>query len=64
MGGSSKSLSDFLIDAKVPQHIRDLLPLVVSPRQIVWGAGYRLDERVKITSRTSQALHLRFAKVE
>jgi tRNA(Ile)-lysidine synthase len=64
MGGSSKSLSDFLIDAKVPQHIRDLLPLVVSPRQIVWVAGYRLDERVKITSRTSQVLHLRFAKVE
>ncbi len=64
MGGRSKSLTDFMIDAKVPQHIRDLLPLVVSPGHIVWAAGYRLDDRVKVTSQTSQVLHLWFANAE
>lgn len=63
MGGRSKSLSEFLINAKVPHRVRDLLPIVVSPGQIVWVPGYRLDERVKITAATHQVLHLRFAKV-
>lgn len=62
MGGKSKNLTDFMIDAKIPRHIRDLLPLVVSPQHIVWVVGYRLDERVKVTSQTSQVLHLWFAK--
>jgi tRNA(Ile)-lysidine synthase len=62
MAGKSKSLNAFLIDAKVPQHIRDRLPLVVSTTDIVWVAGYRIDERAKITERTREVLHLRFAK--
>ena len=62
MGGRSKSLSDFMIDAKVPQHIRDLLPLLVSPQHVIWVAGYRIDERAKVTSQTSQLLHIWFTK--
>jgi tRNA(Ile)-lysidine synthase len=64
MGGKSKSLNAFFIDAKVPQHIRDRLPLLVSQSQthIVWVAGYRIDERVKITEQTRQVLHVRFVR--
>ncbi len=62
MGGKRKALNDFMIDAKIPQHIRDLLPLVVSPQHIVWVAGWRVDERAKITTGTSRVLHLRFLK--
>jgi tRNA(Ile)-lysidine synthase len=62
MGGRSKALNAFLIDAKVPHHIRDRLPLVVSPRHIVWVAGHRIDERARITEQTHRVLHLRFAK--
>lgn len=62
MGGKGKALNDFMINAKMPQHIRDHVPLVVSPQHIVWVAGWRLDERVKITSQTAQVLHLRFLK--
>jgi tRNA(Ile)-lysidine synthase len=64
MGGQSKHVTDFMIDSKVPQHIRNLLPLVVSPQHIVWVSGYRVDERVKITGQTSQILHLWFVKEE
>ncbi len=62
MAGRSKSLNAFMIDAKIPQHIRDRWPLVVSPSHIVWVAGYRIDERVKVTEQTRQVLHLRFAR--
>ncbi len=51
-----------MIDAKIPQHIRDRLPLVVSPTHIVWVSGYRIDERVKVTQQTEHVLHLRFVK--
>ena len=62
MAGRSKSLNSFMIDAKIPQQIRDRLPLAVSPRHIVWVAGYRIDERVKVTGQTRQVLRLRFVK--
>jgi tRNA(Ile)-lysidine synthase len=62
MGGRSKSLNAFLIDAKVPQDVRDRLPLVVSASHIVWVAGQRIDERAKITDQTREVLHLRFVK--
>ncbi len=62
MGGKRKALNDFMIDAKIPHYIRDLLPLVVSPRHTAWVAGYRIDERAKVTPQTDQVLHLRFLK--
>ena len=62
MAGRSKSLNAFMTDAKIPQQIRDYLPLVVSPRQIVWVSGHRIDERVKITSHTDHVIDLRFVK--
>jgi tRNA(Ile)-lysidine synthase len=62
MSGRSKSLNAFLIDAKVPQNIRDRLPLVVSASHIVWVAGQRIDERARITDHTSEVLHLRFCR--
>jgi len=62
MAGRSKSLNAFMTDAKIPQQIRDYLPLVVSPRQIVWVSGHRIDERVKITSHTDRVIDLRFVR--
>lgn len=64
MGGKGKALTDFMIDAKIPQHMRDHVPLVVAANRIVWVAGWRLDERVKITDQTTSVLHLRFAKAD
>ncbi|UCC63999.1 MAG: tRNA lysidine(34) synthetase TilS [Anaerolineae bacterium] len=64
MGGRSKSLSDFLINVKVSAAWRDWIPLAVSrdDDRIVWVAGWRLDERARITPATEQVLHLRFAE--
>ena len=62
MGGRSKPLREFMIDAKIPHHIRDKLPLVVSPQNIVWVAGYRIDERARVTEGTGRVLKIWFQK--
>ncbi|MDP2728159.1 MAG: tRNA lysidine(34) synthetase TilS [Dehalococcoidia bacterium] len=58
-----KRLQDFLVDAKVPRSWRSRVPLIVSPSQIVWVAGWRIDDRVKVTQNTRRALRLRFTLV-
>jgi len=64
MGRRSKSLSDFLINAKVPAAWRDWVPLAVSGEgdRILWVAGWRLDERAQVTSQTEWVLHLSFKR--
>lgn len=58
--GSSgrKKLSDFFIDAKVPRDKRKSVPVVNDSKGIVWVAGLRIDDRAKVTDRTSQVLYL------
>jgi tRNA(Ile)-lysidine synthase len=55
-----KKLNEFMIDAKIPRHWRTRVPLVSSSEGIVWVVGWRLDERVKVTSATRQVLSLAF----
>jgi len=62
MGGHAKRLNEFMINAKIPQTIRDRLPIIASPTQIVWVAGWRPDERVRVTGATRQVLHLAFRR--
>ncbi|MFQ6059411.1 MAG: tRNA lysidine(34) synthetase TilS [Anaerolineae bacterium] len=63
LGGREKTVSAFMINEKIPAHIRDELPLVVSPQHIVWIPGWRLDERVKITEDTERVLELEFSEI-
>lgn len=59
----AKKLQDFFVDEKVPRDERDAVPIVVSPTQVVWVAGYRIDDRVKVDSHTSRVLCLTFTPV-
>jgi len=59
LGGSQK-LQDFFVDHKVPRAWRDLVPIVATPRQIVWVVGYRLDARAQVTAATRRVLTLVF----
>ncbi len=54
----SKKLKDFLIGLKVPRSARDRLPLVTAGGQVVWVAGYRIDDRVKVGPDTRTVLVL------
>ncbi len=60
----TKKVGEFLIDARVPRYLRKNIPLVVSPGQIVWVVGKRIDERVKITSKTKRVLRLQFKRTK
>jgi tRNA(Ile)-lysidine synthase len=60
--GKKKKLQDFFVDEKVPRDERDSIPIVVSGGEIVWIAGYRGDERFKVTQGTQRFLRLEFKR--
>ena len=57
-----KKLGQFMIDAKIPSAWRQRIPLVCSPKHILWVVGWRIDERVKVTDTTKQILCLKFKR--
>jgi tRNA(Ile)-lysidine synthase len=61
LGGRQTILREFMINVKIPAQWRHLVPIVVSSLHIVWLAGWRVDERARITKGTKRVLHLRFA---
>lgn len=54
-----QKLKKFFIDKKVPQKVRDDVPVVTTSDQVIWIVGYRMDERVKVTKKTKQVLELK-----
>jgi tRNA(Ile)-lysidine synthase len=54
----AKRLQDILVDAHVPRHQRDALPLVSDQREIVWIPGVTVAESKRVTSATRRQLHL------
>jgi len=59
-----KKLYDFMVDAKIPRSWRGNIPIVCSPRQIIWVVGWRTDDRVKVTEASKEILRLEFVKSE
>ncbi|HNT76451.1 MAG TPA: tRNA lysidine(34) synthetase TilS [Anaerolineae bacterium] len=60
LGGAEVSLSDFLINAKVPRAWRDHLPLVEAGGRLLWVAGLRLSEAALVRPDTAGVVALRF----
>ena len=44
-GGRTRKLQDILVDAKVPRHVRDSLPLVFADGELAWVPGVAQDSR-------------------
>ena len=44
-GGRTRKLQDILVDAKVPRHLRDTLPLVFAGGELAWVPGVARDAR-------------------
>jgi len=59
-----KKLYEFMVDAKIPRSWRNHIPIVCSPRQIIWVAGWRIDDRVKTTKASKEILRLEFIRSE
>ena len=56
--GGEKKLQDYFSDAKVPRMLRSRLPLVWNAGHLVWVAGLRVDDRVRLTPTTQTVVVL------
>jgi tRNA(Ile)-lysidine synthetase-like protein len=64
LGGKPTTMNNFMTNAKIPRAWRDTIPLLVSPRHVLWLAGWRIDERAKVTEKTTQVLVLSFVQAD
>ena len=53
-----KKVSDFFVDLKISRAEKLRIPIVESGGKIVWVAGFRIDDRFKITSASTEAYKL------
>ena len=53
-----KRLQDILVDAHVPRHLRDNLPVVSDREEIVWIPGVTVAQSKRVTAATRRQLHL------
>jgi len=52
----TKKIKKFFIDKKVPRTERARCPILLCRGKIIWVAGYRIDESVKVKSLTKNVL--------
>ena len=60
--GGTKKLSDYMIDEKIPRHLRDEIPVMADEEKILWIVGKRLAADVKVTCETRRVLMIRLDK--
>jgi tRNA(Ile)-lysidine synthase len=56
----TKKISDFLIDNKVPLPDKQYVWVIESAGNIVWVVNHRIDDRYRITAKTSQVLLIEY----
>lgn len=56
-----KKLQDFLVDAKIPRWLRPHIPLVAAAGEIVWVAGVRIADPVKLLPESREVLEITLA---
>ncbi len=64
--GMKKSikLSDFFVNQKVPKHLKERIPVLVSRGEIFWVGGYRISEKYKVTRKSKRIIRGRIIKIE
>jgi tRNA(Ile)-lysidine synthase len=58
--GGTKKLKKYFIDRKIPGSLRGTIPLLVDSQSVVWIAGERIGDRVRITEKTKKVLKIEF----
>jgi tRNA(Ile)-lysidine synthase len=62
LGGRSQPLNDFFRGRKVASRDRNQVPIVCDRAGIIWVAGHRIADRVRLTDQTRRTLGLRFER--
>jgi tRNA(Ile)-lysidine synthase len=60
--GKHKKVARFMLDARIPHDWRRRVPLVCNEQQIIWVAGWRIDERAKVSAQTRSVLRLKMSR--
>jgi tRNA(Ile)-lysidine synthase len=59
-----RKLSDFFIDLKLNSALKKEIPIICKDDQIIWIAGYRLDDQFKISDKTKKVYKLQIVKLK
>lgn len=62
MAMKKKKVNHFLSDLKLPLNEKERIWVVEHQRQVVWIAGYRLDERFRISPSSKNILEIAFSR--
>ena len=57
-----KKFQDFMVDARIPRTWRSRIPILCSPKHILWMVGWRIDDRVKVTRTTKKMIRVQFIR--
>jgi tRNA(Ile)-lysidine synthase len=60
--GGAKKLKAFMIDAHIPQHWREGVPLVVGSKGIAWVVGWRIAHWARVTEGTREVVEVSFSR--
>lgn len=58
-----KKVARFMLDAQIPGDWRERIPLLCNPLQVLWLAGWRIDDRVKVTPATQHVLKVHLSRL-
>jgi tRNA(Ile)-lysidine synthase len=64
MEGKRVSVSDLMINEKIPQEARERWPILRSEGKILWVPGHQIAHKARIRENTGKALHLSLEKRE
>jgi tRNA(Ile)-lysidine synthase len=58
----TKKVQDIFVDEKVPEYLRDRIPVLVCGAEIVWIPGYRIAQRFAVPSKSAKSLRIEVAR--
>ncbi|HLI55552.1 MAG TPA: tRNA lysidine(34) synthetase TilS, partial [Actinomycetota bacterium] len=58
-----RKLQDLFVDAKIPRAERDRVPVLTCAGRIAWVAGFRIDDRYRLTPESPAALRVTLAPI-
>lgn len=63
-GSGEKKLKDYMIDKKIPNTMRDQIPLLATQNEVFCVLGYEISEKVKISENTKKVYQVFYKKIK
>lgn len=59
----SKKIKDILIDAKIPRHDRESIPVISCGDEVLWIPGYRISRAYAVSSETAPSIRISVSRI-